>query len=82
MAELVLLGKPDCRLCHEMAAVVVPVLSELGLELVERDVREDAETRRLYLFEIPLLLLNGAELARHRITADELRLRLASLETR
>jgi hypothetical protein len=78
VAELVLLGKPDCHLCHEMAAVVVPVLAELGLGLIERDVREDPETRRLYMLEIPVLLLNGVELARHRISAEELRLRLAS----
>jgi hypothetical protein len=78
VAELVLLGQPDCHLCHEMAAVVVPVLAELGLGLIERDVREDPETRRLYLLEIPVLLLNGVELARHRITTEELRKRLAS----
>ncbi len=78
MAELVLLGKPDCRLCHEMAAVVAPVLAELGLGLVERDVRDDPESRRLYLLQIPVLLLDGVELARHRITAEELRERLAS----
>jgi len=77
-----LLGKPDCHLCHEMTAVVAPVLAELGLSLVERDVRDDPEWWRLYRLEIPILLLNGVELARHRITAAELRLRLAQHPTR
>lgn len=77
-----MLGKPDCHLCHEMAAVVAPVLAETGLALVERDVRDDPELRRLYLLAIPVLLLDGLELARHRITADELRLRLASRPAR
>ena len=78
MADLVLLGKPDCQLCHEMATVVAPVLAELGLVLVERDVRDDPEMLRRYRLDIPVLLLGGVELARHRITVEELRLRLAS----
>jgi Glutaredoxin-like domain (DUF836) len=74
----VLLGQPDCHLCHEMAAVVRPVLQGYGVGLVERDIRDDAEWYRLYRFEIPVLLLDGAELARHRVDADALRALLAS----
>ena len=74
---LQLVGKPDCHLCHEMRAVVLEVLPP-GVQLVDVDVRDDPELERLYLFEIPVLLLDGVEVARHRVTADELRVRLAS----
>jgi len=75
--ELLLLGKPGCQLCEEMKAVIEPVLTGSGLALVERDVRDDPDWERRYLWEIPVLLLGGRELARHRLTEDELRRRLA-----
>jgi hypothetical protein len=62
-----------------MAAAVAPVLAEHGLALEKRDVRDDAETRRRYLLEIPVLLLGDVELARHRVTPQALRERLAAL---
>jgi hypothetical protein len=76
--ELVLLGKPGCHLCEEMKAVIEPELIGSGLALVERDVRDDPDWERRYLWEIPVLLLGGREVARHRLTADELRRRLAA----
>jgi hypothetical protein len=75
-ARLVLLGKPDCALCGEMQAAVERIGAEFGLALETRDVRDDPDTRRRYLLDIPVLLLDGAELARHRIEPEELRRRL------
>jgi len=77
--ELTLLGKPDCHLCHAMRAVVETVLPEFGASLVEKDVRADPETERLYLLDIPVLLLGEREVARHRVGADDLRRRLVDL---
>jgi len=62
-----------------MRAVVEAVAPEFGLALVERDLRDDPELERRYLFEIPVLLLGTAEVARHRTTPGELRSRLAQL---
>jgi hypothetical protein len=76
---LTLLGKPDCHLCHVLAAVVTPVLAEYGATLVERDIRKDAGLRQRYELEIPVLLYGDAEVARHRVTPDELRSRLEAL---
>jgi hypothetical protein len=73
---LTLLGKPGCHLCHVMADTVRRVLPGFQATLVERDVREDAAWAA-YLTEIPVLLLEGRELARHRVTDDDLRRRLA-----
>ena len=77
--ELTLLGKPDCHLCHAMRRVLDDVLPEFGATLVEKDVRDDPETDRLYRLEIPVLLLAGREVARHHVTAPELRRRLSEL---
>ena len=77
--ELTLLGKPDCHLCHAMRAVVDAVLPEFGASLVERDVRDDPETDRLYALEIPVLLLGDREVARHHVSQSDLRRRLVEL---
>ena len=77
---LTLLGKPDCHLCHEMRAVLLRVLGEGGsASFVETDVTEDPELERHYVFDIPVLLADGREVARHRIGEAELRERLAAL---
>jgi glutaredoxin len=77
--ELTLLGKPDCHLCHAMRTVLDAVLPEFGASVVERDVRDDPETDRLYRLEVPVLLLGDREVARHHVTAADLRRRLVEL---
>ncbi len=75
--RLSLVGKPDCHLCHEMRAVVVGVVG--GDVVTDVDVRADEDLERRYLFEIPVLLWGDIEIARHRVTAAELRRRLREL---
>ena len=76
---LTLLGKPDCHLCHVMEEEIAPVLATLGIALEVRDVRDDPEMLRRYRFEIPVLLADGVEIARHRITRAELAAKLDGL---
>lgn len=76
---LLLLGKPGCHLCEEMKAVVLRVIAGSAIGLLERDVRDNPDWERRYLWEIPVLLLDGREVARHRLTEGELRRRLADL---
>jgi hypothetical protein len=63
-----------------MRGVIERVLPEFQAILEERDVKEcDPETRGRYRLEIPVLLFEGREVARHRVTEDELRRRLREL---
>ena len=78
-AVLTVLGKPDCHLCHVMADVVRRAIAGLDATLVERDVRDDPDTHVRYRYDIPVLLLGGTELARHRVDESDLRARLLSL---
>jgi glutaredoxin-like protein DUF836 len=75
--RLTLLSKPGCHLCHRMREVVERVAADFGLTLGEEDVRSDPGWQA-YLLEIPVLLLDGAEIARHRVGEEELRRRLAA----
>lgn len=55
-----------------MREIVEHALPALGARLEERDITKDPDLERRYVFEIPVLLFEGREVARHRITADEL----------
>ena len=80
---LVLLGKPDCHLCHEMRQIVEKVLAAFEARLEERNlVESDRETRVRYGHDIPVLFVGGQEVARHRIAEDELHARLLGLGLR
>lgn len=77
---LLLLGKPDCHLCHRMRDVAAPVAAARGLALEEHDVRSRPDWAGRYLMEIPVLVLDDArEVARHRTTEAELGARLDEL---
>ena len=72
-ARLTLLHREDCGLCEEMLAE----LQALGLkrslpplELV--DVDSDPELARRHGLNIPVLLLDGTVVCRHRLDSDEL----------
>ena len=72
-AVLTVLGKPDCHLCHVLADVARRATVGLAATVVERDVREDPELHERYRNDIPVLLLDGQELVRHRATEAALR---------
>jgi hypothetical protein len=74
---LVLLSKPDCHLCHEMADVVRAVLGDRASFVIE-DVRSRPEWSA-YRYEIPVLLWGSQEVIRHRATEAQLRERLAAV---
>jgi hypothetical protein len=78
-AVLIVLGKPDCHLCHVMAEVARRAAEGFRATVVERDVREDPELHARYVNDIPVLLLGTEELARHRVTEADLRSRLRAL---
>lgn len=62
-----------------MRAVAEKVAPDFGLALHERNLADDPEAEKRYLFEIPLLFLGDEEVARHRVTEEDLRERLARL---
>lgn len=77
MPRLTLYGRRDCHLCRVMAAVVREVTAGTpGMVVEEVDVDRDPELRAAYGTDVPVLLVDGAEAFRHRVTAAALRSRL------
>jgi glutaredoxin len=74
---LTILSRAGCHLCEDMAAVVQRVAAERSASVEVRDVDQDAELADRYGEEVPVLLINGRKAFKYRVTARELRRRLA-----
>lgn len=68
LPDLILYGRPDCRLCDEARQTVMALLrqrAETGLPsptLVERDIETDDAWHRAYVASIPVLELGERRL--------------------
>lgn len=79
-ARVVLYTKPGCHLCEDMLDVVRPALRDAGLTLEERDITASLDDYLQYRYDVPVLVIDGREVARHRITASALSTALAGIE--
>ena len=75
--RLILYGRADCHLCHEMRAVVDAIRREIRFDLDEVDVDSDLRLVADYGSEVPVLLVNGRKAFKYRVTPAALRARLA-----
>ena len=77
--HLQLLSRRDCCLCED-AKLVIDALAEQGLcswEAVNID--HDKTLLVRYGMHVPVLLMNGKELFRHRVTEEALKSTLAGI---
>lgn len=72
-ARVVLYTKPGCGLCDEMKEQMLLANCDERYTLEEVDIESDAELFARYRYEIPVLLINGVEAFRHRLTSEEFR---------
>jgi glutaredoxin len=68
-----LYGKPGCHLCEDARATVVAVRAEVNFELREVDVASDPRLHAKYGDRIPVVAVDGEELAEHFVEPDALR---------
>jgi len=69
-----LMGKPGCHLCDDARVIVRGVLEEFpGVDLVERNILEDAEMFETMKNDIPVVMINGQRHSTWRVDADALR---------
>lgn len=72
-ARVVVFGKPECHLCDVAKDVVAQVCGELGVAWTERSILNDAELQRRYAELIPVVLVDGREIAVWRLDEGTLR---------
>jgi glutaredoxin len=74
--------KPGCHLCEAVEQAIAQVARRRPLEVVLRNILDDPADLERYQYEIPVVLLDGVEIARYRLTAEELEAAVARLTGR
>jgi Glutaredoxin-like domain (DUF836) len=68
----VLYTKPGCHLCEELRAMLDETLAGTGVAVIEADITRDLGLFVRLRHDIPVLEINGEEVARHRLTPEAL----------
>jgi predicted thioredoxin/glutaredoxin len=72
-ARITVVHREECELCEEMLAQLAALGRQIELPPVEvLDVDSDPELTRRYGLNVPVLLLDGSVVCRHRLDAQEL----------
>ena len=72
-ARIILYSKPGCHLCEVMKTEMAKADCADRYELEEINIESNAELLARYRYEIPVLMIDGVEAFRHRLTADSFR---------
>jgi hypothetical protein len=64
--------KPECGLCEEAEEVIEAVRARRPFELVRRNILENYDDYEKYKHDIPVILVDGVEVARHHLTEQTL----------
>ena len=76
MRTVTLYGRDGCHLCEDAAAALRALRDELGFALEEVDIERDDELHARYLERIPVIALDGEEVAEFFVDEPALRRRL------
>lgn len=70
--RIVLYTKPGCHLCDDMRDQLEAALRGSSTPVRHVDIAGDLDVYMRYRYDIPVLLIDGHEVARHRITDQAL----------
>jgi glutaredoxin len=72
MRRVTLYEKPYCSLCHKAEQTILGLQDRLGFGFERVDITQDPQLFEKYQYEIPVILIDGVERFRHRLTPEEL----------
>lgn len=70
--RVVLFSKPGCHLCEDMRDLLQEMLRGSGVDVTERNIALSLVDFERYKHDIPVLMIDGREVARHRISGEAL----------
>ena len=70
MKTLVLYTKLGCHLCEAAEGVIDSVRRERAFQFVRRYITEDPADYERYKHDVPVIVVDGVEVARHRVTRE------------
>lgn len=71
-SRILLYTKPGCHLCDDMRDVLSAALRGTGVRVAERNIALDLDDFERYKHDIPVLMIDGREVARHRVAESAL----------
>lgn len=74
--EITLYTRPNCQLCEEAKAVILPLLREFQAPLREVNIDLDAALAERYGWDIPVLFIGTHKAAKHRVDLAQFRRQL------
>jgi len=74
-----LYGRAGCHLCDEAAGMLARISKRIPLVVTAIDIESDDALLQRYVFEIPVICVDGAEIARAPVSEVELEAALAAL---
>lgn len=77
--NVTLYGRAGCHLCDEAAAMLVRIGKRIPLVVTPVDIESDDALLQRYMFEIPVICVDGAEIARAPISEVALEAALRAL---
>ena len=72
MKTVTLYTKLGCHLCETVEATLQTVSKRHRFLLVRRDISEDPADFERYKHDVPVVLVDGVEIARHRLSSERL----------
>ena len=78
MRTVTLYTKPGCGLCEEAEEVLDLVRRRVPFDLTKQNILDDLDAYERYKHDIPVILLDGREIARHRLGEAQLESALLS----
>ena len=81
MKRVILYSKPGCHLCEPVRDTILAVKSEREFEFVARNIEDDPADFEKYQHAIPVVVVDGREIARYKLSRRQLEEALASERT-
>ena len=76
-SNVIIYSRPGCHLCDEAKQVIAAAGCADDYTLAEIDIESDPDLLQRYKNDIPVITINGVEMFRHRLTAEQFRLAIA-----
>ena len=72
MRRVILYSKPGCHLCEPVEKVILVVRRERAFEFEVRNIEDDAVEFEKYKNAIPVVVVDGREIARYKLSRVQL----------
>jgi hypothetical protein len=80
MTKVILYSKPGCHLCEPVEQAIRAAQATRRFEFSIRNILDNADALARYQNDIPVVMVNGVEIARHRLSAQRLTFALDEAE--